>query len=331
MKFIQFIGTQRSGSNLLRLMLSQLQGIYAPHPPHILKTFYPLLAKYGNLNSKKNFEFLIDDVISWIKLNPVKWNEIPTKNQILEKVMGRSLFQVFRSVYEINALKEKNIKYWCCKSLYNLNFFDNNNFRELEPIYIYIYRDGRDVASSFLKAAIGDKHIYFLAKKWYRDQKTSLKIKENCSRENFFSIKYEDLLSNPKKIIQNFCDKYLIEYNDNFIEFYKSDDSIIASSSGKLWKNLSKPLIKNNKEKYIDELSANQILLFESINYRYLKMLNYKLKYDNSKFINSFSKSDLLNYNILNNKLRDEFFSKISSMELSKREMQLKFLEKVNN
>ena len=97
MKFIQFIGTQRSGSNLLRLMLNQLQGIYAPHPPHILKTFYPLLAKYGNLNSKKNFEFLIDDVISWIRLNPVKWNEIPTKNQILEKVMGRSLFQVFRS------------------------------------------------------------------------------------------------------------------------------------------------------------------------------------------------------------------------------------------
>ena len=331
MKFIQFIGTQRSGSNLLRLMLSQLQGIYAPHPPHILKTFYPLLDKYGNLNSKKNFEFLIDDVMSWIRLNPVKWNEIPTKNQILEKVMGRSLFQVFRSVYEINALKEKNIKYWCCKSLYNLNFFDNSNFRELEPIYIYIYRDGRDVASSFMKVPIGDKHIYFLAKKWYRDQKSSLKIKENYSRENFFPIKYEDLLSNPKKIIQNFCDKFLIDYNDNFIDFYKSEDSIIASSSGKLWKNLSKPLIKNNKEKYIDELSANQILLFESINYRYLKMLNYKLKYDNSKFINSFSKSDILNYKIRNNKLRDEFISKISSMELSKREMQLKFLEKVNN
>ena len=106
MKFIQFIGTQRSGSNLLRLMLSQLQGIYAPHPPHILKTFYPLLDKYGNLNSKKNFEFLIDDVMSWIRLNPVKWNEIPTKNQILEKVMGRSLFQVFRAIYEINALNE---------------------------------------------------------------------------------------------------------------------------------------------------------------------------------------------------------------------------------
>ena len=161
--------------------------------------------------------------------------------------------------------------------------------------------------------------------------KSSLKIKKSCSRENFFSIKYEDLLSNPKKIIQNFCDKFLIDYNDNFIDFYKSEDSIIASASGKLWKNLSKPLIKNNKEKYIDELSANQILLFESINYRYLKMLNYKLKYDNSKFINSFSKSDILNYKIRNNKLRDEFISKISSMELSKREMQLKFLKKVNN
>ena len=45
MKFFQFIGTQRSGSNLLRLMLNQLEGIYAPHPPHILKTFYPLNTK----------------------------------------------------------------------------------------------------------------------------------------------------------------------------------------------------------------------------------------------------------------------------------------------
>jgi hypothetical protein len=46
---IQFIGTQRSGSNLLRVMLNQLPEISAPHPPHILKTFFPLLPLYGNI------------------------------------------------------------------------------------------------------------------------------------------------------------------------------------------------------------------------------------------------------------------------------------------
>jgi len=188
MKFFQFIGTQRSGSNLLRLMLNQLEGIYAPHSPHILKTFYPLISKYGNLNSSNNFEFLIDDILSWIKLNPIKWKNIPTKNQILKRVKFKSLFQIFKSVYEINAEVDSKLKYWCCKSLYNLNFYENESFKDLKPIYIYIYRDGRDVSSSFMKAPIGEKHIYFLSKKWHKDQMISLKIKDASSIENFFSI-----------------------------------------------------------------------------------------------------------------------------------------------
>ena len=40
MKFFQLIGTQRSGSNLFRLMLNEFDEVFAPHPPHILETFY---------------------------------------------------------------------------------------------------------------------------------------------------------------------------------------------------------------------------------------------------------------------------------------------------
>ena len=39
---IFMIGTQRSGSNLFRLMLNQLPEIAAPHPPHILIRLMPL-------------------------------------------------------------------------------------------------------------------------------------------------------------------------------------------------------------------------------------------------------------------------------------------------
>ena len=331
MKFFQFIGTQRSGSNLLRLMLNQLKGIYAPHPPHILKTFYPLIPKYGNLNSSNNFEFLIDDILSWIKLNPIKWKNIPTKNQILERVDFKSLFQIFKSVYEINAEADSKLKYWCCKSLYNLNFYENESFKDLKPIYIYIYRDGRDVSSSFMKAPIGEKHIYFLSKKWYEDQMMSLKIKDTSSSENFFSIKYEDLLSNPELILKNFCDKYSIDYNDNILNFYKSDDSISASSSGKLWKNLSRPLIKNNKEKYINDLTNNDILLFESINHSYLKLLGYKLNFKEKSYLTSFLQDDIDKFAILNNRLKDKLLSNISSKELLNREKQLKLLKQLKN
>ncbi len=73
MEFIQFIGTQRSGSNLLRTMLNQLPEIAAPHPPHILRTFEPLLPIYGDLDQNGNFESLVNDVCSWVERNPVTW------------------------------------------------------------------------------------------------------------------------------------------------------------------------------------------------------------------------------------------------------------------
>ena len=51
---IQMIGTQRSGSNLLRVMLDAVDQITAPHPPHILQRFIPLLDKYGDLNQPEH-------------------------------------------------------------------------------------------------------------------------------------------------------------------------------------------------------------------------------------------------------------------------------------
>ncbi|WP_372521940.1 sulfotransferase, partial [Sulfuricaulis sp.] len=59
---IFMIGTQRSGSNLLRLMLNELPRIAAPHPPHILQRMLPLVPNYGDLEKRENFAQLVEDV-----------------------------------------------------------------------------------------------------------------------------------------------------------------------------------------------------------------------------------------------------------------------------
>ena len=179
MKYIQLIGTQRSGSNLLRLMLNQLDDISAPHPPHILSTFLPVLDKYGNLQKSKNLNHLILDVCKWTKLNPIKWENLSISvDKIKSKLKNPSIFQIFSSMYEIYA-EQSNSKVWMCKSLANMNYFDQIEREKLSPIYIYIYRDGRDVDISFKKAIIGPKHSYFIAKKWEKDQIVCEKIKNN--------------------------------------------------------------------------------------------------------------------------------------------------------
>ena len=62
MQSIFMVGEQRSGSNLLRLILNESKDIAGPHPPHILQRFVPLLPIYGELNKPETFNRLVDDV-----------------------------------------------------------------------------------------------------------------------------------------------------------------------------------------------------------------------------------------------------------------------------
>ena len=57
------MGTERSGSNLLRLILNAHSRIAVPHPPHVLRYFAPLEAGYGDLSRRGNRARLVDDVL----------------------------------------------------------------------------------------------------------------------------------------------------------------------------------------------------------------------------------------------------------------------------
>jgi hypothetical protein len=160
------IGTQRSGSNMLRLMLNQLPEIEAPHPPHLLQIFFPLLNIYGELKEHANFKRLIEDICRYIEVNPVSWSKFkPDIDTILNRCQYRTLVEIMKVVYELKA-EAKGAKYWCCKSLANVYFIHEIENSGLNPFYIHLVRDGRDVAASFEKSIVGEKHIYFIAKKF---------------------------------------------------------------------------------------------------------------------------------------------------------------------
>src|SRR6516225_243508 len=171
MKFtaVQMIGTQRSGSNLLRLMLNQLEEVSALHPPHILERFISLLPAYGDLSVTENFVALVHDVCSLVAYNPVQWKHISLKqNEIIQRCHQPSLAEIVRVIYELNAESE-SAHIWMCKSLTNIHYTQLLE-ENIKPYYIFLYRDGRDVACSFKKAVVGEKHIYHIAKQWQQEQ-----------------------------------------------------------------------------------------------------------------------------------------------------------------
>ena len=176
------IGTQRSGSNLLRLMLNQLPEVSAPHPPHILERFIPLLPAYGDLNVQENFYSLVHDVCSLVAYNPVQWKYICLKqNEIIQRCNKPSLTEIARVIYEMNAENE-NASIWMCKSLSNIHYAHVLE-ESTRPLYIFLYRDGRDVACSFKRAVVGEKHVYHIARQWQQEQELCLALQQRLGNE----------------------------------------------------------------------------------------------------------------------------------------------------
>lgn len=326
---VQMIGTQRSGSNLLRLMLNQLEGVSAPHPPHILERFIPLLPAYKDLSNPLNFFELVNDVCKLIEYNPVPWAGLKLDaSMIIERCKKPLLTEIFRVIYEMRAESE-NAKIWICKSLVNIRFANLLEEYEVKPLYIHLFRDGRDVALSFKKAIVGEKHTYNIAKQWKEEQKASLLLAEQLGDTRVLKVCYENLLTDPEKELRKICGFIGAEYNSTALEFYHSEESHKTALSGAMWQNVEKPVISNNFNKFKTELKSEDILLFEQVAGETLEKLGYSCCFPYNGD-HTFSSEEIKLFSDLNKKLKQEAQLQQKPEDLVKRKDQIEFLQNIN-
>lgn len=323
MKAIQFIGTQRSGSNLLRVMLNEHSQISSPHPPHILQVMMPLLPMYGALTNDNSFRRLVDDVCLLVESNPVKWGLNFDREQIASNCTGRSLVQITKAIYEAKA-NLKGASVWCCKSMASIHYIKEIEDSGIQPFYIYIYRDGRDVACSFRKAVVGEKHLYQLAQQWKTEQDLSIALCERAGPSRSISVRYEDLIVDAEKELKRICEALNIEFESAMLNYASAEESKVTASSGKMWGNLVKPVMKDNTRKYLKELTSAEIEIFESVAGNSLDALGYQRETP-SNFRLEFSARDIDSFKKENGALQAE--AKAGAIEdMQKRKKQDEFI-----
>ncbi len=273
---VLMIGTQRSGSNLLRLILNQVPTVAAPHPPHILQRLMPLQWAYGNLRNQAAFMQLVDDVCRLVELNPVPWENVNLdRAEIMARCRGNSLVAIFAAIYDTCA-KAWNADTWCCKSLANVHYFSEINDYLPYVKYLYLYRDGRDVAVSFKKAVVGQKHFYHIAQEWGKAQRAALKIREQVSHEQFLAFSYEELTTNSQLILGNLCDFLNVEYNPSMLDFHQSNEALTTASSSSLWSNVTNQMMKKNSKKFLTQATEEEVRIFELVAGDVLDSLGYE-------------------------------------------------------
>lgn len=321
------IGIQRSGSNLLRLMLNQLPDIAAPHPPHILQRMMPLVPGYGNLEVKENFMLLVDDVCRLVEHNPVPWEGVELdRKTVAKRCHERSLVAVFGAVYDLMA-EVKGSRTWCCKSLANINYLPEIEAYFSNAKYIYLYRDGRDVAVSFRKAVVGEKHFYHIAREWAATQQLALSMRDKIGPRRFFPVKYENLTGDTEKTMRALCAFLDTPYSASMLDFHQSEEAQRAAKSSNLWGNVVNPIMQNNSRKFLNEASEDDIRIFESVAGDVMDALEYDRVCTTRGSEMPISAGDIENFDRENKRIKEEVLGKVDPEDLKRRDQQSGLLQ----
>lgn len=331
MQQIFMVGEQRSGSNLLRLILNESGNVAAPHPPHILQRMMPLLPVYGELENESNFSQLIDDVCKLVELNPVPWEvKDLDRKEVRSRCHQNNLVAVYGAVMDIYA-EHHQASAWMCKSMQNIRWADDLNQYFSQPKYVYLYRDPRDVALSFTKAVIGEKHPFFITQQWVELQELCLAQREILGEDQFFSLCYEDLTNKPHETVENLCEFLDIEFSESMLNFHESNEAVRSANSSQLWENLVKPINSANSQKYLTELCVADLRIIESVAGEVMDKLGYhrNLIPQNNELL--FEQENILQFQEINDELKRSKAKNINTDDLKRRKKQTSFLDKITS
>jgi hypothetical protein len=194
-KPIFIIGSPRSGTTLLRVILDSHPNICCGPETHII----PHLEEFY----KK-----VDE--NWKMLVPYG---IDKKNQLLKI---RELFSLFPEHY----MREKKKIRWAEKT--PTNIFHTDFIKKMFPDcqFIHIIRDGRDVIASF-KKRWGSKTIFYGMKQWNNSINLIPELREKYGKEEYLEVRYEELVSKPEQIIRKIIEFLNEPWTPKLLEHHK--------------------------------------------------------------------------------------------------------------
>jgi hypothetical protein len=196
---IFIIGCQRSGTTLLRMILDA----------------HPQICSGEETGFLQDLEHMTGN----------RWHHLATYGFTRKAVLQEIKDFYLKFQHELCSKTGKTI--WIDKTPY---YYDQISFiRELFPEakFIFIYRDGRDVAAS-CREKWGKIGFYKCIREWKR----SFKIIENLEGENtndIYKLKYEDLVTNPRLHLQELLSFLNIAWDDALLNH--SDYSHLTSDT----------------------------------------------------------------------------------------------------
>jgi hypothetical protein len=173
--------------------------------------------------------------------------------------------------------------------------------------------------------------MYNIAKNWAKTQVLGIDLMKKIDPSRFFAISYENLLNHTEQSARYLCGFLGVPFSDKMLEFHRSKEAKRAAESSTLWGSLTQPVIKNNTRKFLREVSQEDITIFESVAGNVLDDLGYDRVYVKHGEEKNFSESEIEQFNLENDRLKQALKENVNKEDLERRNRQAYFLNEIKS
>jgi hypothetical protein len=260
---IFIVGCPRSGTSLLRDLLRSHPRLTFPGESHFIPAFFKA---YGDPQNEREARRLAARILRlrWLK----RWGLPLDPAQFSRE---RSYRRIVCRIYQEWARSENKPR-WGDKTPQYVT--EIPTLLEIFPAgkIIHIYRDGRDVALSWLRTKLGPANLYTAASSWKELVSTGRNVGARLSPKTYLEVRYEALLVSPKEIMKRICEFV----GEPFTEEVLKPNSRRTYPSLKFGLRHFTEIIDTNMNNWKSEMSLSDRILFESVAGDLLESLDYE-------------------------------------------------------
>jgi hypothetical protein len=274
---IFIIGVGRSGTTLVQGILNAHPEICFPPETHFITNYF-----YKDKELFENFRTFKEKV-----LNDKNFKRMSIDiNRILERAEENGFAS--KKLFYYNLLKE--VKNKAKKNMVgdkdpkNIEYVDIIKSIFPKSFLIHIIRDPRDVILSRKNARWSMNRPLIFHILIYKIQLALGKVRGKITfGKNYIEIKYEDLITFPERECKKVCNFLNVKYYKNMLNYSKQSKMIVSQEEYQWKKNIFKPIMSDNFNKWKKYLTKYELLIIEYLCREEICENGYELSQENNK------------------------------------------------
>lgn len=268
------VACPRSGTTLLQLMLHAHPRIAIPPENRFVLDTYKARRKFKDLRIPENREQLAEWIINQRKIRHMK---VP-KEVLKEKVaaapptIGSALGVVLRE-YAAHYGKPR----WGDKRPLYLNHIHTILAMFPDAQFIHIVRDGRDCVASLKGMPWWKTGSTAAITRWVQSMRMAQRAQRRLRPDQFFEFRYEDLVAEPRPILERMCEFLGEEFDEAMLEPHRATPKA-AVPKKKVWHVRTREAVSTAAMgRWESDLEPWELAVIERLGRRHLKRHGYEL------------------------------------------------------